>query len=186
VTTQSVAGARIGQVALRPLALSDAPRVRRWMADLGLIRFTVVVPGPEHGPLLPYSVTEADQYLNALVCDPARRSFAIELDGVHVGNVGIKEWRPGATSAECFIEIGEATVRGRGVGERALRLLLALAFDTLDLEVVRLGVFVFNAPAIALYRRVGFVDEGRYGLHWADGAWHEILAMALLRERFRR
>lgn len=163
--------------------MADAPRVRRWMADVDLIRFTVVVPGPEHGPLLPYSVAEADQYLTTLVCDPTRRSFAIELDGAHVGNLGLKEWRAGQPSAECFIEIGERAARGVGVGRRSLSLLLELAFGELGLEVVRLGVFAFNAPAIGLYRSLGFVDEGRYGLHWADGSWHEINAMALYRER---
>ena len=185
VTTQTVAGARKhGPVTLRPLTMGDAPRVRRWMADIELIRFTVVVPGPEHGALLPYSVAEADHYLSTLVCDPTRRSFAIEVDGVHVGNVGIKEWRAGNIDAECFIEIGEVAARGAGVGHKAMRLMLESAFGELGLEIVRLGVFAFNAPAIALYRKLGFVDDGRYGMHWADGRWHEINSMALLRERF--
>ena len=174
------------QVILWALQRADAARIRRWMADLELIRFIVVVPGPEHGPLLPYSVAEADQYVSTLVADPTRRSFAIELDGVHVGNVGLKEWRPGATAAECFIEIGEASARGHGVGTQAMRRLLDIAFFELGLSVVRLGVFAFNANAIALYRRLGFVDEGRYGLHWADGGWHEINAMALDRDRYPR
>lgn len=187
VTTQTHAGPRsTEQVTLRPLALADGPRVRRWMADLALIRMTVVVPGPEHGPLAPYTVSEADHYLSTLVCDPSRKSFAIELAGVHVGNVGIKDWRPGALSAECFIEVGEASARGRGVGKRALLRLLEVGFFELGLEVVRLGVFEFNAPAVALYRKVGFVDEGRYGWHWADGHYHEINAMALHRQRFVR
>lgn len=187
MTAQTVApGRRAGPVTLRPLALADAPRVRRWMADPGLIRFTVVVPGPEHGPLAPYTTAEADQYLDTLVSDPARRSYAIELHGVHVGNIGIKEWHPGATSAECFIEIGEGEARGRGVGASALRQLLEIAFVELGLDEVRLGVFAFNTSAIALYRKIGFVDRGRYGWHWADGGYHEINAMVIERWRFVR
>lgn len=186
MTTQAYAQQSRAPVALRPLALTDAPQVRRWMGDPALIRLTVVVPGPEHGPLAPYTVGEADQYLHTLVMDPSRRSYAIELGGQHVGNVGIKEWRPGAHSAECFIEIGEEGARGRGVGESALRQLLTLAFNELSLDEVRLGVFAFNAPAIALYRKLGFVDSGRYGWHWADGGYHEINAMVLARARFRR
>lgn len=185
MTTQTHTGTKpTGLVTLRALQRADGARIRRWMADLEVIRFTVVVPGPEHGPLLPYSVAEADQYLGTLVADPTRKSFAIELDGAHVGNVGLKEWRPGATAAECFIEIGEASARGHGVGAQAMRRLLDIAFFELGLETVRLGVFAFNHNAIALYRKLGFVDEGRYGLHWADGGWHEINAMALSRERY--
>lgn len=187
MTTQTIAvGRRAEPVTLRELSMSDAVCVRRWMADPALIRLTVVVPGPEHGPLLPYTVAEADGYLRTLVCDPTRRSWAIELGGLHVGNIGIKDWHQGASGAECFIEIGEATARGRGIGASALRQLLDIAFGALELEYVRLGVFAFNAPAIALYRKLGFLDEGRYGWHWVDGGYCEINAMALQRTRWQR
>ncbi|OGQ18698.1 MAG: hypothetical protein A2138_09520 [Deltaproteobacteria bacterium RBG_16_71_12] len=187
MTTQTVAeGRRAEPVTLRPLSMSDTACIRRWMADPALIRFTVVVPGPEHGPLLPYTVAEADHYLRTLVTDPSRRSWAIELAGMHVGNTGIKDWRAGATSAECFIEIGEGDARGRGVGASALRQLLEIAFGALGLQTVRLGVFAFNTPAIALYRKLGFVDEGRYGWHWVDGGYFEINAMAVHRASWPR
>lgn len=173
-----------GRVSLRPLTLADAPRVRAWMASPEVIRFTVVVPGPEYGPLSPYSTAEADQYLTTLVGDPTRKSWAVELDGAHVGNVGIKDWLPGASTAECFIELGEDAARGRGVGTRAMRLLLDEAFGSLRLGRVRLGVFEFNHRAIGLYRKLGFADDGHYGWHWVDGRYWEILAMSLERSRW--
>lgn len=154
------------------------------MADPAVIRFTVVVPGPEYGPLLPYSAEEADQYLETLVRDPSRKSFAIELNGVHVGNVGLKDWRAGATEAECFIEVGEKAARGRGVGRQAMAQLLEHAFGDLDLERIRLGVFEFNRPAIKLYRALGFVDDGRYGWHFAEGRFWDVNAMVLDRARW--
>ena len=159
--------------------MSDAGRVRRWMADMAVIRFTVVVPGPEYGPLQPYTADEADQYLETLVRDPSRKSFAIELDGAHVGNVGLKDYAPGRSEAECFIELGEKAARGRGVGTCAMIMLLDVAFDTLRLERVRLGVFEFNRPATKLYESLGFVDDGRYGWHFADGRFWDVNAMAL-------
>lgn len=175
-----------GAVGLRPLRLSDAVRVRKWMADLAVIRFTVVVPGPEYGPLSPYSAEEADQYLETLVRDPSRRSYAIELrEGqgppVHVGNVGLKDYQPGRPEAECFIELGEKSARGQGVGKRAMAMLLEVAFAELSLNAVRLGVFEFNEPAISLYRRLGFAADGRYGWHYADGRFWDVNAMCLER-----
>jgi RimJ/RimL family protein N-acetyltransferase len=169
-------------VSLRPLRLTDASRVRRWMADPAVIKFTVVVPGPEYGPLLPYTAEEADVYLETLVRDPSRRSFAVELDGQHVGNVGLKDYAPDKSEAECFIELGERTARGKGVGSRAMTMLLEHAFDTLRLAQIRLGVFEFNRPAIQLYRALGFVDDGRYGWHFADGRFWDVNAMMLSRD----
>lgn len=165
--------------------MADAPRVRRWMADLDVIRFTVVVPGPEYGELLPYAPTEADQYLESLVFDPQRRSFAIEWEGAHVGNVGLKDYVPGSREAECFIELGEHGARGRGVGARAMALLIDRAFVEWGLERIRLGVFEFNDPAIRLYRALGFEDDGPYGRHFAGSRFWTIHAMVLTRTRWR-
>jgi RimJ/RimL family protein N-acetyltransferase len=149
------------------------------MADPAVISFTVQVPGPEYGPVVPYSDDEADRYLDMLVRDPDRRSYAIEVDGVHVGNVGLKshDWRK--RTAECFIEVGVVDARRRGVGAGAMSQLLDIAFYECRLQRIRLGVFEFNAPAIALYRKLGFVDDGKHGVHHAQGRVWAVNAMAI-------
>jgi RimJ/RimL family protein N-acetyltransferase len=173
-------------VTLRPLRLSDRPLVREWMADPAVIGFTVQVPGPDYGPVLPYSDDEADRYLDLLVRDPDRRSYAIEVDGLHVGNVGLKnhDWR--ARTAECFIEIGVVSARRRGTGSAAMTQLLNIAFDEVGLRRVRLGVFEFNAAAIGLYRKLGFHDDGRLGFHWVRGQRWSVNAMALAADDWRQ
>lgn len=149
------------------------------MADPSVILFTVLVPGPEYGPVVPYADAAADRYLDLLVSDPDRRSYAIEVDGVHIGNVGLKGYDWEKRTAECFIEIGEAAMRGKGVGSAAMRALLDIAFDKMHLERVRLGVFEFNVAAIQMYRKLGFVDDGVYGSHWVDGRFWAVDAMLM-------
>ncbi len=179
MTSVAWEGSSSSNVRLRRLRLSDRPRIRRWMSDPAVIRFTVLVPGPEYGPVEPYDDAAADRYLDLLVRDPDRRTFAIEVAGVHVGNIGLKnhDWENGA--AECFVEIGELSVRRQGVGSAAMRALLEIAFQGLRLTRVRLGVFEFNVAAIQLYRKLGFVDDGVYGSHWADGRFWVVNAMAV-------
>ena len=130
------------------------------MADPSVILFTVLVPGPEYGPVVPYADAAADRYLDLLVSDPDRRSYAIEVDGVHIGNVGLKGYDWEKRTAECFIEIGEAAMRGKGVGSAAMRALLDIAFDKMHLEL-------------------GFVDDGVYGSHWVDGRFWAVDAMLM-------
>ncbi len=170
---------------LRRLVRSDRVRIRRWMADPRVIRFTVVVPSPEYGPVEPYSEEEADRYFDCLKNDPDRSAFAIEEDGVHVGNVGLKDIDYARGVAACFVEIGDVNVRGRGVGARAMALLLDYAFGDAGLHKVDLGVFEFNIAAIALYKKLGFVDDGVLGVHWVDGRTYSILAMTMTAERWR-
>ena len=170
-------------VRLRPLQPSDRVRVRRWMADPELLTFTVQVPGPDYLPVRPYLPAEADRYLHEMSTAPDRRAFAIELDGVHVGNVGLKKIQPRQRSAECFIELGEVWARGRGVGHRAMQLLMEHAFDELGLELLWLGVFEFNHAAIRMYRHLGFGAGPAYGEHHVGGHVYRVLGMQLRRPR---
>ncbi|MEW5854294.1 MAG: GNAT family protein [Myxococcota bacterium] len=169
------------RVSLRRLGMDDADRIRRWMLDPDLVRFTVLVPGPEYAVEGVANPDAAEHYIDQLLRDPRRLSFAILLDGVHVGNVGLKDYEHGVPEAECFIEIGERRLRGRGIGQEAMKLLLEHCFFRLGLRAVRLGVFDFNESAIRLYRRLGFRHTGRYGWHWCNGGYHEVLGMRLER-----
>jgi RimJ/RimL family protein N-acetyltransferase len=183
MTTRSIAkdpvGAVLAEVSLRPLHHGDAVRVRQWMRDPEVIHNTVVVPEADYGDVEPYDTAMADDYLRSLVEDPDRRSFAILWWGEHVGNVGLKAYVPGTPSCECFVELGESRARSRGVATRAMELILALAFNQLQLQEVRLGVFAFNERAIRLYQRLGFVHTHVLGLHYVNGRAHEVLGMAL-------
>lgn len=50
--------------------------------------------------------------------------------------------------------------RGRGVGSALLAAAIEWARGR-NLHKLSLGVFAHNTPAIALYRKFGFVEEGR-------------------------
>jgi len=83
-----------------------------------------------------------------------------------------------------FGEIGmmvAAGWRGRGVGSA----LVAAAIDwarARDLHKLTLGVFPQNEAAIALYRKFGFVEEGRFSRHIrrANGELWDLIEMGLL------
>jgi len=71
---------------------------------------------------------------------------------------------------------------GQGYGSEATRLVLAHAFGAMGLHRVDLRVLSFNERAIAMYRRCGFVEEGRerdscrIGEDWYDDVIMGILA----------
>lgn len=83
------------------------------------------------------------------------------------------------------IGIGDPTYRGRGMGEDALTLGLRFAFYELNLYRVWLTVIGYNAPAIALYERLGFVREGAYREHVErDGSRYDMFVYGLLRREW--
>ncbi|UOQ49767.1 GNAT family N-acetyltransferase [Gracilibacillus caseinilyticus] len=69
--------------------------------------------------------------------------------------------------------VGDKNVRGKGIGLRMMKEILKVAFDELNLHRVSLGVFDFNASAIACYEKAGFLKEGllRDSRKIGDGYW---------------
>jgi ribosomal protein S18 acetylase RimI-like enzyme len=88
------------------------------------------------------------------------------------------------TSGHGFGEIGMAIARewrGRGVGSA----LMAAAIDwarAQGLHKLSLGVFAHNTAGIALYRKYGFVEEGRRVKHYRrqSGELWDSIEMGLL------
>jgi ribosomal protein S18 acetylase RimI-like enzyme len=72
-------------------------------------------------------------------------------------------------------------VRGRGVGSALLAAAIQWARER-GLHELSLDVFAHNASAIALYRKFGFVEEGRRVKHYrrASGDLWDTLVMGLL------
>jgi putative acetyltransferase len=82
-------------------------------------------------------------------------------DGVVVGHAGIQPSRAArrALAASCGIMVDPAWW-GRGVGTALFAALTDLADNWLNLRRLELEVYTDNAPAIALYKKFDFVEEG--------------------------
>jgi RimJ/RimL family protein N-acetyltransferase len=99
-------------------------------------------------------------------------------DGEVIGSIHVQ------TSGHGFGEIGMAIARewrGRGVGSA----LMVAAIDwarTEGLHKLSLGVFAHNAAGLALYRKFGFVEEGRRVKHYRrqSGELWDSIEMGLL------
>ncbi|HEV7508922.1 MAG TPA: GNAT family protein [Thermoanaerobaculia bacterium] len=81
----------------------------------------------------------------------------------------------------------DPATRGHGLGVGMMRSALSVAFDTLQVHRVELGVFDVNPRAIACYERVGFRQEGMrresYQVRGAPGSyWSEIFMSVLSSE----
>ena len=76
-----------------------------------------------------------------------------------VGTVKLEPINVAAQTAWLGIMIGEPRARGIGVGFKSLVLLTDFAYKHLGLRKIYLGVDPLNEPAIALYKKVGFMHS---------------------------
>jgi RimJ/RimL family protein N-acetyltransferase len=104
--------------------------------------------------------------------------FVAEADGELIGHLFVLR------SGHGFGEIGMHVARdwrGRGVGTALMEAAIAWAREQ-GLHKLSLSVFVHNEAAIALYRKLGFVEEGRRVKHYRrqNGELWDSLEMGLL------
>ncbi|TFY61035.1 hypothetical protein EVG20_g7207 [Dentipellis fragilis] len=74
---------------------------------------------------------------------------------------------------------------GKGYGTEVMRWLVDQGFRTLNLHRVSLGVFGSNPRAIAVYKKIGFIEEGRKRKStFIQGKWEDFISMGILDEEY--
>ena len=166
-------------VRLRAYENSDADALFRWFSDEDVTRWL----GPPNFPSRAHQERFVEQ---ASASGADTKYFAIEtLDGKLVGDCGLRliDWK--SRKAEFFITIGEKEFWGKGLGSDALRIVIRLAFDKMNLNRLWLSVLVDNPRAVRCYEKCGFVREGSLRQEsYVDGKYRDVLLMALLREDY--
>jgi RimJ/RimL family protein N-acetyltransferase len=168
-------------VNLRAQEFEDKERNARWLNDVEVSRYLSM--------RYQMSLAAEEQFMRDRTSKPM--TFAdvsmgiLTKDGQQIGNCGLHEASSENRSAWLGIMIGEKEYWSRGYGSDALLTLLRFAFEEMNLNRVHLSVFDFNARGMASYRKCGFIEEGRMReAHYADGAYHDIVVMAILRDEF--
>ncbi|KAI0317505.1 acyl-CoA N-acyltransferase [Amylostereum chailletii] len=105
--------------------------------------------------------------------------------GAFVGQTSLRwEGFPVNRDAHVGIAIHRA-FRGRGYGKEIMRWTVQHGFRTMGLHRISLGVFESNVSAIALYKSVGFAQEGvKRKAHWFNGKWEDLIWMGLVEDDF--
>lgn len=84
-------------------------------------------------------------------------------------------------NAEFAIWLGDENSRGQGVGSRATTLALDHAFLDLNLHKIYLTVLETNKPAIGLYKKIGFKEEGTLvDAIYKNGKYINMISMAII------
>jgi RimJ/RimL family protein N-acetyltransferase len=138
---------------LRQAEVGDAEPIARYLNDFAVAGNLARVP-------FPYHLSDAKAWLRTRVpgLPPESTNFAIELPGQGmVGQVGFHNGPKGPI-------IGYWLGRpywGRGIMTEAVIAALDWFFVTAPVNVVHSGVFVFNAPSLAIQKKLGFTETGR-------------------------
>jgi [ribosomal protein S5]-alanine N-acetyltransferase len=142
-----------GVVTLRPFTMDDRFRLAE-LANNEKVWINLRDRFPH-----PYTVNDAEQFLEMAIGIDPPRVFAIEYKGEYVGNIGLENrddiYR---FSAEIGYFLGEP-YWNKGIMPRAVNLICEYGFRELDLIRIDTGVFDFNIPSQRVLEKCGFEKE---------------------------
>lgn len=117
------------------------------------------------------------------------RFLVAECNGRVVGGISL-QWFQGRRAHVGALGMSvHDEFQGRGIGGKLLDAVIDLADNWYNLRRLELDVYVDNEPAIALYRKAGFIIEGTHRSYaYRSGVYVDAYAMARIREepRLRR
>lgn len=170
------------RIVLREFRSEDLSGMRSWITDE---RTTKHLSGTF---LKPQTWEQTENYLRSLLNGDAGGANLVIAEKEtlkYMGQTNLFMVDNTARKAELAIVLKEDCA-GRGYGYEALRLLLAFAFDQMNLHRVYLKVHSDNERAIALYEKLGFRHEGRLRDElYRDGKYMDVICMGILKGEFR-
>lgn len=164
---------------LRPIRLDDVDAILSWVNDPEI---TANFATMGH-------ITREQEiaYLERTLASDSDRLYAIEThDGVYLGNAGLHRIYWPARNGRLGVVIGTKAAQGRGLGQEAIRLLVALGFLELGLHKIWAVHYVANARMRHILGKLGFEEEGILrDEYFHEGAFHDMVRHALLEPAFR-
>lgn len=140
----------VGDVSLRPFSADDVERTYEWVSNPWYTEDFAgsAAPTPE----------AHRKYFENVLADCGQIFLAVCVDGVHIGNAGLKYFN--GTSCECWYYIGDETQRGKNYANAIVRLLCQVAFSFKGVGCVRARVLTTNFKSSKALLSSGFEECG--------------------------
>ena len=135
--------------------------------------------GADPTQVRPITEDAAQAWVNSVVNDSY--AWVIEAEGKLLGSVRLHSINRADKRANVAIGILNTDTLGRGYGTEAMHVLARHAFDTIGMHRLCARVLAYNTRAIAAYKKVGFVEEGRERESaFISTGWEDDVIMGLL------
>ena len=107
----------------------------------------------------PYTVSDAENFLEKYAAQQSSLVLAIEYNGVYVGNIGLhKATDVYRKSAEIGYFLGEP-YWNLGIMTKAVNMICNYGFKTMDIVRIHAGIFSFNPASMRVLEKCGFKKE---------------------------
>ena len=141
-------------VTIRPLKKIDLDRMTELANNINIAK------NLRDGFPYPYTRSDADEFCNKISSDDSVFVFAIEYNGLYVGNIGLhKQHDVYRLSAEIGYFIGEE-YWNKGIATKAVSLVTDFGFSGLEINRIYTGVYDYNIASQRVLEKCSYAKEG--------------------------
>ncbi len=130
-----------------------------------------------------YTKEQLKKYLEKITSDDTRFDYFMMFENRIVGEVVLNNISED-DSGHIRLAIFQEKDFSKGYGSFAMTSLIKKGFTELGLHRIDLEVYDFNARAIGLYEKLGFVKEGVLREAYKKEKYHDIIIMSILENEF--
>ncbi|MGZ9586096.1 GNAT family N-acetyltransferase [Paenibacillus marinisediminis] len=169
------------RIRLREYRMDDLKHIRKWVND------GEVTAGLHDMFLRPHAEKTTEAFIQDMMSSNPNLQAYIIADReteAYIGQIDMSvDWKN--RTGTIGISIGVKDQQGKGIGEEAIRLLMAVAYEQLGLHRIQLDVYSYNERAYRCYKRCGFIEEGRMRERlYRNGQRHDIVSMGILKREY--
>ena len=164
---------------IRDVQFSDYEYFARWEVDPDMTRYFALDRDRTYEDVVTegFAYREDKSVMDLTITD--------KVSGKPLGRVIISRIEPHYKSLDITKIYVGGDMRGKGIGNETLLGLLRYFFVEQDMQRVTLDYFTGNTRAAALYRKLGFVDEGiARNACSKDGVYYDLNLMSILRDEY--
>ncbi len=175
-----------GKLALRTFETSDVDLLLRMSND---VEFRQAVNPQPPWPVSRYALEKrlSDGHSAPFTGAHSAIELAVCLGPTVIGIAGVYDIDRVNSVAEIGVSIAVAEHRRAGFGLAAHRLLVDYLFLTMNFRRIIAFAKAGNPAGIAVAKKLGMVEEGRYRKHrWVAGQYQDLVVFGLLREEWIR
>ncbi|AIY06296.1 hypothetical protein Plano_2331 [Planococcus sp. PAMC 21323] len=142
---------------LRPIQKSDLLILNEWKNDEDTYKYL-------GGGFMPTSVDQQEKWMDSLIDTTGnnKRFIICDMEKLAIGMVGIYDIKDIHRTCEIGIYIGGKSVKGKGYGKEACKLIEKFAKEYLNLRKIKLNVVFDNEAALKLWESLGYEKIGEY------------------------
>lgn len=136
----------------------------------------------------PVSTHQQVSWINNLINDTKNVKFIIDVRNIGaVGLASLTKIDYKNRTATINIKLkNDNNVRNKGIGYKAIKMLIDYAFNELNLNCLYANILIYNIASQKLFEKCGFVLEGTLRSRvYKSGKYHDLCSYSLLRSDYR-